>query len=397
MSLHAQLAVAGGAEGVTHALGDAYARLGHEVIYYSLDDLPARLPPQVHQALFPAMVARRIASLQRSRPIDVLDASTGDASIWLAWRRHGRAAGPVVVTRSHGLEHTAHQVRTAMMVEAGETLSWKYPIYHGGLRLREVAFTIRHSDAAIFLNEHDRNYAVRELGVTEERTTVVVNGVHAALLGLAIDFGASSRSSLGIAQLGSYIRGKGISHGAEALGLLLSRHSKAHVTFLGTGCDRARVLADFASGVHDRISVVPRFDRRELPRLLRGHQVKLFPTYSEGFSLALLEGMACGLAPVTTATPGTMSMVTNEKTGLIVPPRNAPALFDALERLARDRGLLDRLRRAAHARAQSFRWSVIAEDTIETYRQARRGLTPRDPRTIRSDQTPSTGSARSSV
>ena len=38
--------------------------------------------------------------------------------------------------------------------------------------------------------------------------------------------------------------------------------------------------------------------------------------------------------------------------GLLVPPRDAGALADAIERLARDRGLLERLRAAAHATAQ---------------------------------------------
>ena len=382
MSLHASLTVPGGATGVTCALGETYRRAGHEVHYHSFDDLPGRFPAQLRYALFASTLARRVASLQRSAPLDIIDASTGDASVLLALKPLRRTR-PAILTRSHGLEHTAHAVYKSVLAEFGDAPSWKYPLYHGGPRLREVAYTLRHSDEAMFLNECDRQYAVREIGVAHGRTTVLSNGIDDALLGLAVDYTTSEGDALGIAQIGSYLRGKGIKHGADALGSLLARRPEVHVTFLGTGCDPARVLADFAPVLHDRIRVVPRYERGNLPQFLDGHQIKFFPTYSEGCSLALLEAMACGLAPVTTDTPGTTAVVTNDETGLIVPPRDAMALMRAVDRLADDRQLLARLRRAAHRSAQRYRWSDIADETLAIYARARQLGSSPGPRTNR--------------
>lgn len=355
---------------MTLGLGEAYKRLGHEIEYFSYQDLPRNLPHKARQVLFPIFVVHRIRRLSRSAPLDVIDASTADTSLWLVLRRWRRAAGPVVVTRSHGLEHTAREVLLKVVAEAGERLGWKYPLYNGGLRLREVAFTLRRSDASLFLNENERLYAVDHLGVDPARATVVQNGLPDFLLGLPRPVARQVGMPVGIAQIGSYIRGKGISHGAAALGPVLAAHSDVFVSFLGTGCGRARVLTDFAPELHDRIKVVPGFDRAELPALLTGHHIKFFPTYSEGFSLALLEAMACGLAPVATATPGTSSAVEHEGSGLVVPPRDSDALRTELERLLTDSALLERLRKNAYERAQLFRWDRIAADTLTFYRRA---------------------------
>jgi glycosyltransferase involved in cell wall biosynthesis len=142
------------------------------------------------------------------------------------------------------------------------------------------------------------------------------------------------------------------------------------VSFLGTGCSEAEVHADFEAAVRDRIRVIPRFSHEALPDLLRGHHIKLFPTLSEGFSLALTETMACGLAPVTTTTPGPMEIVRDEHNGILVPPRSSHAIKQALERLIADRPYLERLRRNAYATAQRYSWARIARDNLAFYEEA---------------------------
>jgi phenylacetate-CoA ligase len=80
--------------------------------------------------------------------------------------------------------------------------------------------------------------------------------------------------------------------------------------------------------------------------------------------------MACGLAPVATAIPGNLAVVEHEKTALVVPPRDSPALVHALERLVLDPVLRDRVRANAYERAQEYGWRAIAESIIEIYRAA---------------------------
>jgi glycosyltransferase involved in cell wall biosynthesis len=250
-------------------------------------------------------------------------------------------------------------------------LSWKYPLYHGGFRLWEVATSIRYADLVLLLNHPDAEYVVEKLGVNSEQTRIVANGIPEEFLNLPFEpMPKGEDSAICIAQVGNYISRKGIEYGAVALNGILDRYPQVKVSFLGTGCSEAEVLADFAPAVRERVTVVPRFSHETLPILLRGHHIKLFPTLSEGFSVALVDAIACGLAPVTTTTPGPMEIVRDGHNGILVPPRDSQAIEQALERLILDRPYLEQLRRNAYATAQNYSWERIARDNLAFYEEA---------------------------
>ena len=60
--------------------------------------------------------------------------------------------------------------------------------------------------------------------------------------------------------------------------------------------------------------------------------VYLFPSYTEGFSLSLLEAMACGLPCIATDVGANRDML-EEKGGIIVPAKNVDAIVDAFKKL----------------------------------------------------------------
>ena len=361
---HHHLDRGAGAAGATCQLAEEYERLGHSARIYSFDDLPRGLSEKQKTLLFPAFVLAHLARSARRR-LDVVDASSESAVLW-AWARRGRR--PLLVVRSHGLEHVMH-LELLEDVRRGEArLSWKYPLFRGSVQLAAVAEAFRRADLALFLNRFDLDYAVRELRVRPERARLTRNGIPDSFL--ALPFHATpmlAEQPLGIAQVGSYIHRKGISYAAPALANVLARHPRVRLTFLGTGHPREPVLADYPAQVHGQIDVLPRFRRDELPDLLATHHVKLFPSLSEGFALALVEAMACGLAPVAAAIPGPLEILRDGENSLLVPARDSAALEAALERLVGDRYLLDRLRRAAQLCARSYAWSDVARETIELY------------------------------
>lgn len=371
-TLHDDFDANAGGMGVTSALAAAYARRGHEVSSLTFADLPRRLSFRAKFVLFPQFVAMRL----RRAAVDVIDASCGDTWLWARsrWRRPLEEGGPLVVTRSHGLLHIADRARRAESLRGGLELSWKYPLYWGGYRLREVAASYRSADLCLFLNEEERRYGVEELGVEEARARVVDNGLPEYLLGRDVKEVATD-GSFRIAHLGSYLTLKGVRYTAAATSAVLRRHPNAHLTFLGTARPAREVLRDYDPELHSRIEVVPRYRREELPELLRGHSVTVTSTLQDAFHLGTLEAMACGLAPVVAATAGPLQYVRDEENGLVVPTADAAALEGALERLVADPRLLRRLRLAANRTAQRYGWERVAEETLALYAEAieRRG------------------------
>jgi glycosyltransferase involved in cell wall biosynthesis len=155
----------------------------------------------------------------------------------------------------------------------------------------------------------------------------------------------------------------------KALSAVMERYPNVCVRFLGTGCSPDQVLSEFAPELRHRIEVLPRYGRDELPKLLADCEIKLLPSIAEGFGMALVEAMACGLAPVSTTTPGPMSIVESEVDGLLVPPKDSNALAEALSRLISDEDFRFRIRESAYRKAQAYSWEAVARQRLQIYRE----------------------------
>jgi glycosyltransferase involved in cell wall biosynthesis len=96
--------------------------------------------------------------------------------------------------------------------------------------------------------------------------------------------------------------------------------------------------------------------RAEVAALLREADVVVAPSIwtargdREGIPVALMEAMASGVAVVASALSGIPELVTDGVDGLLVPPGDAAALADALQRLAVDESLRERLSAAGRER-----------------------------------------------
>jgi phosphatidylinositol alpha-mannosyltransferase len=89
-------------------------------------------------------------------------------------------------------------------------------------------------------------------------------------------------------------------------------------------------------------------------------------TVNEAFGITLLEAMASG-----TPTIGTLinasTIGENGNTGLLVPPKDAIALADAICRVLEERGLAENLGAAAQERARLFDWEIVADRLLDYY------------------------------
>lgn len=371
LSIHQRLNPDSGSAGVTWHLRQSFQNLGHSAEVLSFDDVPTRIPKVVRPMIFPEYVALRLRQLTSAQKVDVIDASASDSWVWGAVRSRS-GSGPLLVARTHGLA----QIRYSEMLKhyrAGAmnlNLRQRF-LYPGGLRLWEVEKSLRQADLTLYLNGTDLDYAVKNLGVDPEKARVISNGVPDTFMELPVVLdGDQGGQPIRIAQIGRYSPPKGVAFGSAALNNVLRRHPSVRVTFAGTGAPPENVLGSFDPAVRDRVEVRPRYERSELPAILEGHQIKLFPTLQEGFGMALVEAMACGLAPVATMTGGPREIVQDEVNGLLVPPRDTEAIENALERLIADPALLGRLRRSAYESAQAYPWRRIAERTVSLYEEA---------------------------
>lgn len=107
--------------------------------------------------------------------------------------------------------------------------------------------------------------------------------------------------------------------------------------------------------------------RDDVPTLLPAFDVFALSSRYEGLSIALLEAMAAGVAPVATRVGGIPEVIRDGTDGLLVPPGEPGLLARALAELAREPSRRRRLGAAAASRAACFGIDRAAATLLATY------------------------------
>jgi len=113
------------------------------------------------------------------------------------------------------------------------------------------------------------------------------------------------------------------------------------LTIIGSGFLRD-ALEQYAAKLSVDVSIIAKIANDELPSVLCGHHIFIFPSLYEGCPKALLEAMACGLAVIASDCPGNREIVHHEKNGILV-ASTKEGLREGIKKLLTNGSLLSRL------------------------------------------------------
>jgi glycosyltransferase involved in cell wall biosynthesis len=139
---------------------------------------------------------------------------------------------------------------------------------------------------------------------------------------------------------------------------------------VGTGpCEGELRAQAEAAGMSGRVHFLG--FRRDAHSIIAHCDALLMPSLHEGLPYTLLEAMALGTPVVASRVGGLAEVIRDQVTGLLVPPRNAVALADAVRRLKAEPALRTKLGEEAR-RLQRERYSLEAmtESYLEVYQEA---------------------------
>lgn len=247
----------------------------------------------------------------------------------------------------------------------------KPPLYSPEIR-RDMDDNIRRAHLTNVGNTADRECLIR-LGFDEKKIKVFPYGLTTAAVAAFDEIHARpdqvSRTPT-IAFLGTFDYRKGCLDFPDIVSRIASSVPRVRFRLLGTRgmmqtANQVRLF--FPKKMRERIEIHPSFDPAELPQLLADCSVGIFPSYREGFGIAVVEMLAAGLPVFAYDVAGPCDILpkawlvergaTIELSRRVIKALNAP-----------DNRRLD-LSNQAIAASRRFHWHQIAADTIDCYSQ----------------------------
>ena len=146
---------------------------------------------------------------------------------------------------------------------------------------------------------------------------------------------------------------KSVDTAIRAFARVHSRHPGTLLLLVGGGPER-NTLEGLVRGLHLEASALFLGAREDVENLLPAFDVFLNSSRSESFSNAILEAMAVGLPVVATRVGGNPESVSQDLTGFLVPANDPVAMGEAMERLAADPSLRERMGQAGRDRVQAL-------------------------------------------
>lgn len=162
---------------------------------------------------------------------------------------------------------------------------------------------------------------------------------------------------------------KGQRYLIEAAHLVVQKIPDARFVILGEGELREHLEHLVREHHLEKHVLLPGF-RTDVIGCIKGFDLFVMSSVTEGLGTSLLDAMACRTAIVGTRAGGIPEVVAAEETGLLVEPRHARELADAVLRLLKNQALRQQMADAGYARVrQRFTVERMVAETAAVYQR----------------------------
>jgi len=163
---------------------------------------------------------------------------------------------------------------------------------------------------------------------------------------------------------------KGLRYALGAYSLLKWEYPNLRLIVAGGGIpDRESYRIMGERSLDDVVFVGPVSDG-ELPGYYQNADIFLAPnTGQESFGFIIIEAMASSTPIVASDISGFASVMTNEKEGLMVPPKDEAAMSRAIKQLIENPGLRAQLSIGGRITVDQYRWDRVVDSVLSYYNQ----------------------------
>jgi glycosyltransferase involved in cell wall biosynthesis len=170
-----------------------------------------------------------------------------------------------------------------------------------------------------------------------------------------------------VGNIGALVPHKGQRHLIEAAAMVVREVPDARFLILGEGDLKASLEKQIADAALTKHVLLAGF-RPDVLSILKGFDLFVMPSVTEGLGTSLLDAMACAKPIVASRVGGIPEVVRHGETGLLVPPKDSRDLAASIIRLLLDPALAARFAQAGLARVrEKFSLERMVAGTLEVY------------------------------
>lgn len=171
--------------------------------------------------------------------------------------------------------------------------------------------------------------------------------------------------------VGRIVGDKGVNELVEAFTQLHEKYEKTKLVLVGPYENHLDPVSDLTQNRIEAnpaiVAVGPKFGDDLIVEYVKA-DCHVLPSYREGFPNTPMEAGALGLPNIVTDINGAREIVVNEENGLIVPSKDAKALYDAMERMLSDGVLREKISKNARPMiASRFEKSFVRKCLYDFY------------------------------
>lgn len=166
--------------------------------------------------------------------------------------------------------------------------------------------------------------------------------------------------------IGSLFEQKGHKYLIDALKQIIGKRGDFLCIIIGVGDERDRLTEQInKSGLSEHVLMVGGKPHSEIPLWMNACDIFVLPSISEGNPTVMFEAIGCGKPFIGTAVGGVPEVITDEKVGLLVEPKNPRLLAEALSKALDKNWDTEYIMKYS----DNYTWSNIAEELVEVYRK----------------------------
>ncbi|MBC2327153.1 glycosyltransferase family 4 protein [Listeria booriae] len=167
---------------------------------------------------------------------------------------------------------------------------------------------------------------------------------------------------------------KGMTYLMEAIPPMLQQHENLTFLIAGDGSQYAAFEAMIEKQTQNSPKVIftGRLTNQDIRRVVTAADIYVQPSLMEGCSIAIIEAMACG-KPVIAANVGGNPDIISQETGILVPPKSAQALQEAMTYCIQEVDERHQMGRRSRERVEhALNWRQLAQQVDTIYDTAKR-------------------------